>query len=248
MNKTKKISFGVPRAIVDIPPARDSIDANWNCLQNENLFGHYIKQHQRPHAQARNSIVETFLEYPADYLLFIDTDMMLHPDTALTLFRRMERNPEIGILSAVCFMRNYEDPVPAFFSDNGRVCGNKLFQFYKSHQHISRENGDFYCHPEIGDKECLLEVGSVGAACLLIRREVLEKVKEPWFVFNSDGLGEDMNFCNKAKENGFRIFVDFSVMCGHLIYYPITHNVFLQWAEFQLATKQNGKGKLICEN
>ncbi len=69
------------------------------------------------------------------------------------------------------------------------------------------------------------ETASCGGGCLLIRREVLTAVKWPWFktkfqeIYKNDGRGlaqgEDVYFCKRAIEEGFKVIADPSVICKH---------------------------------
>lgn len=63
------------------------------------------------------------------------------------------------------------------------------------------------------------EVRVCGASCLMIAREVFEKIEWPWFQFHQtrdDGFrGEDTNFCAKAADCGLLIGCDGSVICEH---------------------------------
>ena len=64
------------------------------------------------------------------------------------------------------------------------------------------------------------EVENAGTGCVLIRREVFEKVPWPWFKFellNQEGdvITEDIYFGNKAREYGYRYKVR-PVLCGHM--------------------------------
>ncbi len=62
-------------------------------------------------------------------------------------------------------------------------------------------------------------VDVVGAGCLLIRRDLFEKIPAPWFAsqWSTKGhLSEDFSFCEKAKGMGYRIGVDTSVRPLHL--------------------------------
>jgi len=60
----------------------------------------------------------------------------------------------------------------------------------------------------------LVKVDAVGGGCLLIHREVLAKVPRPWFSAREGGT-EDFYFCRKAKQAGFEIYGDMSVICDH---------------------------------
>jgi hypothetical protein len=67
----------------------------------------------------------------------------------------------------------------------------------------------------------LIEVDATGTGWLAIHREVLESMKAPHFEFQFDPKtrnitrGEDISFCEKAKQLGYGIFVDKSIRCGH---------------------------------
>lgn len=54
------------------------------------------------------------------------------------------------------------------------------------------------------------EMDCLGFGVTLIKKEVFE-MPEPWFATPYDGerfVGEDIFFCHKAKENGFKIWID----------------------------------------
>lgn len=60
------------------------------------------------------------------------------------------------------------------------------------------------------EKTGVEEIDSLGCGVLLIKKEVFE-MPETWFATPYDGekfVGEDRFFCRKAKENGFKIWVD----------------------------------------
>jgi hypothetical protein len=65
------------------------------------------------------------------------------------------------------------------------------------------------------------EADAVGFGCMMVRREVLEKMQRPYFEF-SDKMGEDMYFCEEAKKLGYQILVDADVLCTHLAVTEIT--------------------------
>lgn len=61
----------------------------------------------------------------------------------------------------------------------------------------------------------LMEVGACGLGCVLIHRDVLEKVM---FKFDKNYESfDDMWFCRESLEKGFKIFADTSVKCKHLV-------------------------------
>lgn len=66
-------------------------------------------------------------------------------------------------------------------------------------------------YPESG----LLEVEACGAGCLLVKREVFQKIGYPYFEYVEGIRSEDMDFCEKAAKAGYKIFCDVTVKCGH---------------------------------
>lgn len=70
-----------------------------------------------------------------------------------------------------------------------------------------------------------VETKSCGGGCLLIRREVLVDIKWPWFkteyqeIYLNEGkgikVGEDVYFCKKAIDKGYKIILEPTVVCKH---------------------------------
>lgn len=77
------------------------------------------------------------------------------------------------------------------------------------------------CHPMDEAKIAsgkLVEVDWVGAAFLLVRRDVIDAMEDPWFrlgQYNNEELGEDKYFSLAARAKGFPIYVDTSLRVGH---------------------------------
>ena len=67
---------------------------------------------------------------------------------------------------------------------------------------------------EVPENE-LIESITCGLGCVLIKRNVLEKIEfrhikdeEPW---------DDLWFCEDVREKGFKVYVDTSVRCKHYV-------------------------------
>jgi GT2 family glycosyltransferase len=56
------------------------------------------------------------------------------------------------------------------------------------------------------EKEGLFECDAVGGGCCLIHRRVLEKIDYEYM--NEEQQAEDLNFCQRAKEAGFSVWMD----------------------------------------
>lgn len=61
-----------------------------------------------------------------------------------------------------------------------------------------------------------------GFGCVLIHRDVLERIGHPWFVENygdvygENAVTEDIDFCRKCDERGIEMWVCPSAICGHV--------------------------------
>jgi hypothetical protein len=76
------------------------------------------------------------------------------------------------------------------------------------------------------DKRGLIEVGLLGFGLMVIKKGVFESLGYPWFrswnnTWEEDGkrmsrnVSDDLGFCLRTKEKGFKIFVDPLLRVGH---------------------------------
>jgi GT2 family glycosyltransferase len=160
----------------------------------------------------RNQLVNSFLtEYSAPWLLMLDTDMVFGEDAAARLIAAADplERPVVG---ALCFSQNFEGaPYSTMYDLTEPEPGRLAF---------ARRSG----WPE---DECV-EVSATGAACLLMHRDALEKVRKtsndaaaPWFRELPIGaplalMGEDMTFCLRAAAAGIPVHVHTGVQVGHI--------------------------------
>lgn len=61
----------------------------------------------------------------------------------------------------------------------------------------------------------LIKIDSCGTGCILIHREILEKIKFRW-EDDKEGV-DDVFFCIDALNLGYEIYADTSVVCEHLV-------------------------------
>lgn len=66
----------------------------------------------------------------------------------------------------------------------------------------------------------LLPVASAGKAGVLVRRHVLEALKDPWFEW-AGLIGEDHYFFKKCRDAGFEVYVDLDNRMEHLTTFAI---------------------------
>jgi len=73
----------------------------------------------------------------------------------------------------------------------------------------------------------LMEVDGCGFGCVLVKSSVFNEMKYPHFVYKSalnhnNTYSEDTYFCDRAREQGFKIWVDTTLVCGHKGSYEYT--------------------------
>jgi len=150
----------------------------------------------KPIINNRNQIALDFLkkkEY--EYLLMID-DTIIPPMNLLDLSLY-----DKDVMTPILFAYRQDAIVPLVLKKRE---GKKDYE-------VATFNGD----------EGLVEVDAVGTGCIMIHRRVLEhpKMRFPFKnKWNKDGvriLGQDLNFCKRVKEAGFKIWVHLDYICDH---------------------------------
>lgn len=155
-----------------------------------------------PHDNARNFCVKEFLKTDSTHLFFIDSDVV-PPYNALRKLLSHDKEVITG-----CY------PSMRFDSE-----ANKELLIYNVFRHVLNEKTGVTEFKNIYG-EGLEEIESAGAGCLLIKREVLERMENNWFRWQYDDVGfvtygEDISFFNRCKEMGIQAYADFDVTCKH---------------------------------
>lgn len=94
--------------------------------------------------------------------------------------------------------------------------------------------GELGNYHHVPDDECfsgkLIEIDATGCGCILYNTDVFLDIPHPWFeVYRmSDGrvVGEDIDFCSKIKDAGYKIFADTSIKVGHISTMEITRSFY----------------------
>ena len=143
---------------------------------------------------SRNLIVEHALEIGYDYILWVDSDMILPKNTLLRL------------------LSNNKDIVSGVYSYKVINGENAVVKRYSKTDEDTYEDVSL---KEIRETKELMLVDGIGFGCVLTKVNIFNKIEQPWFRYDKD-LGEDIFFCRKAQETGIEIFVDPTVKAGHV--------------------------------
>jgi hypothetical protein len=162
-------------------------------------------------SRVRNLIASDFLSSECTDLMFIDSDINFNAED---IFRLMAWNtdPKKGIVAGIPVAR-------------------KKGQVYFSTLDTEDDQSIFM------DKMGLVRAKRVATAFMMIRREVFESLKEahPEWVYHDEKkvgdemiaffdfalkegtyIGEDYLFCDRAREQGFEVWIDPTIKLGHM--------------------------------
>lgn len=188
-----------------------------------------------PIQEAYNHLVRQFLSSDADWLWNVNQDCLIHPQT---LNRLLSWNKPI--ISPLAFTR-YKPTVPMVYSgrEQAPTAGAYVVQGAYTANWIRTHKGLMKDDPTVLDEipdDSLFEIteGFVSTHCLLIRRDVLEAMPDPWFVRvtrpGHQGTGCDRAFCEQAQKRGFNSYVDYSQIAGHLVgHQSVGALTFMAW-------------------
>jgi len=150
--------------------------------------------------ESRNALVKQAIKANADYIMWLDSDMTFAPDTMERMLKRMEEGKDF--ISGICFRRR-SPYTPAIF---------KTLEW--SEEGGRTESEGFENYP----KDSIFEVAACGfAGCMTsvqMCMDIMLNHKE-WFR-PLEGLGEDLSFCIRARDCGYKIYCDSGIKFGHI--------------------------------
>lgn len=161
---------------------------------------------------AKQIMYREFLKSDADYYFNIDADIMfLNCDKFNPIDKLIELDKDIvgGI-----YVYKRQPILPTF----------RPLDLQK----IYEETGKFPEKYEFNIPEELFEVKWLSGGCMMIKREVIEKMVKKYMIPNlpmihkGEYLSEDFAFCERAREMGYKILAEPSINLGHLGNYVYT--------------------------
>lgn len=167
---------------------------------------------------ARNTLALKAIEHKADYILWLDSDMQFAPDTLEKLYADYKADKG-DIISGLYFRR------VAPFSP-------VLFDWLEM-----TAEGCFHTEPKTIPDD-IFEVQGIGFGCVFmdigVIIDVFNKFGTAFGPIN--GVGEDLSFCWRARQCGYKIVCDPSIQLGH-----VAHTVVDR--EFWETFNENKEGK-----
>jgi len=165
--------------------------------------------------RGRNGITEAFLKTAADYLVFIDADMVFVPEDLNTLIKAAIDTPEAGVIGGFYVSRDENlRPLISWTDEKGHQL--------PAEQCVART---------LESRGQLVPADLIPTGFMLIKRAVLEALEDPWFhtttEVEEDGtihhFSSDNVFVQKAQKAGFGTYGHFGIELGHVgnfVYHP----------------------------
>lgn len=133
----------------------------------------------------RERLATLAIELGAEYVLWLDSDIVFPATTAVRL------------------LAHNEDFVAANYIRRQLPAKGVAYETI----------GDWENPLDFAVYDDLVPVEGVGMGCMLMKTEIFEKLPKPWFEFgwspeSNDFLGEDMIMCQKVAEAGYQLKID----------------------------------------
>jgi len=147
---------------------------------------------------SREHLVIAALNYGADYVMFLDSDQIIKPDTIDRMAAHLENGEDI--VTTLIFRK---DPPfqPCIFSHQEELPNRQIgLKYYDvANEDLTKP---FY-------------VQSCGLGCAMIKTDVFKKIPQPWFL-PRPYTGEDISFMYEATTKyEYKILCDPTIEIGH---------------------------------
>lgn len=160
---------------------------------------------------ARNNLARQAIKAEADYVLWLDSDMVFSPDL-LQRMMKVSKEHDIDFLTGLCFRR--KPPYTPCLFDKLERLENGAGASYTAL--MSVPDGRF-------------KVGGCGFAGVLMTTDVILSVSAKFGGRMFDplpGFGEDVAFCWRARQCGYDIWCDSEIELGHVGNCIVTRKYF----------------------
>lgn len=190
------------KMMIAVPTMKDVPVEFFSCFMGMAMVGEttLALESQSLVYEARNKLVLKALDKGADYILWIDSDMVFDRELLPNLLKDMDDEHEF--VSGIFFKRS--------FPTNPTIL--KELHWSGASDHGSEFYTDY-------PKDQLFEIAGSGLACTMIKTSLIEDVinefQESPFTPLS-GLGEDYSFCWKINKIGRKMWCDSRVKVGHV--------------------------------
>lgn len=151
---------------------------------------------------SRNNLATMAIQKEVDYVLWLDSDMIFPPD----VLKRMLEDRDKGDIITGIYYRRVSPFKPVLFSKlsiDDKGCYWEGYDDYPTDR--------------------LFDIEGCGFGCVLTPTNVFLNViaKFDNMFAPIGGVGEDLSFCWRARECGYKIIADPRIQCGHVGHFTI---------------------------
>jgi len=190
----KKIVIGIPHTgIINTDVMNGLLNIRSNYALNIQMLKSSILY------ISRENLAKAAINSNIDYLMFLDSDQVIQPDTVDRMAKYLDKGEDI--VTTLIFRK---DPPyhPCVFSESEELPNRQIsLKFYDI---------------ETADLSKPFYVDSCGMGCMMMKVSVLKNMPEPWFL-PRPYTGEDISFIYDAvKKFGYKILCDPTIEIGHI--------------------------------
>lgn len=151
---------------------------------------------------ARNQLAERAIEKGFDYILWLDSDMVFDEDLLERMFASIG---DKDFLTGMYYTRRAQPYKPCIFAKVG----------YVQEEGYTAPMFEWYLNPP---SHGLFEVEACGFGCVLVKTSVCADVQQKLGLpfYPKPGFGEDIAFCMRATELGYKLWCDPEIQLGHI--------------------------------
>ena len=172
---------------------------------------------------SRDQIAKKALLDEADLVMWFDSDMVFNPDTLKKMLEHIDNGADF--VTGIYYRRT-----PPF-----SAVGFKTMELNEEGTAFTWED-----LTEIPDEP--FEVGACGFGCVLMKTEIFVSVFAKFGLMFTPiaNCGEDIAFCWRARQCGYKIIADPSIKLGHVGHTIITEDFF---KNYQSTLSKNKEGR-----
>lgn len=157
---------------------------------------------------ARNKLARQAIQLEADYVLWLDSDMIFPDDTLVRLYEDLQKYKDVSAVSGLYF-RRVKPYTPVLFK-RVEIDPESYWEGYD----------DYPDEP--------FEAAAAGFGCVLMKTSMLIDVVKKYTTWFSplSGFGEDLSFFWRANNCGHKLLIDPRLKLGHISKTSVTEEVY----------------------
>ena len=162
---------------------------------------------------ARNGLAKKAVDEGFDRILWLDSDMDFQPDLMKCLSADLDEGRDF--VAGLYFKR--KAPItPVVYSEVG---------YWKDEDNVIPFAMPYHDYP----KDSVFEIKGTGFGACMMTTEMVKKVMEQGGMPFSPmiGLGEDLSFCVRALQAGYKLYCDSRIKLGHVGVGVITEDTYI---------------------